>query len=179
MCFARGRRLNRSSLEHLEWNPDDVGIFGRVLVDGDSPLVRGRLPVLVITLQVVVLAPQGASRDLFAEQLGSKGAQSHDVGDGVGVPSLREHRDRDHAPDVSAKISFLADRVDHFTKDFSFRDGLSGALAMHAGILPPKGFDLRSENLSEVVVNLVGILQGIAIDQQGRGFFNGLLLFRS
>ena len=65
-------------------------------------------PVLV---QLVRLAAQRAADDLLAEELGAEGADAEDVGDGVRVPALGEHRDGDDAADGAAELARLADRV--------------------------------------------------------------------
>ena len=54
---------------------------------------------------------QAASNHLFTQQLAGEGAQTHDVGDGLGVPALGEHPDGNHVLYVLAGFADLADRV--------------------------------------------------------------------
>ena len=61
--------------------------------------------------RVVGGAPQAAPNHLFTQQLAGKGAQTHDVGDGLGVPALREHPDGNHVLDALAGLADLAYRV--------------------------------------------------------------------
>ena len=61
-------------------------------------------------------AAQAAADDLLAEELGAEGADAEDVGDGVGVPALGEHRDRHDAADLLAELARLADGVHHLAQ---------------------------------------------------------------
>ena len=82
-------------------------------------------PVLV---QIVGLAAQRAADDLLAKKLRAEGADAEDVGDGVGVPPLGEHRDRDDAADRLAELARLADGVHHLAQQVLVGDVL-GLLA--------------------------------------------------
>ncbi len=89
------RRDDRLGRE-VERNAEDVGVL-----DVEQALL----------VQVVGLAAQRAADDLLAEELRAEGADAEDVGDGVGVPALGEHRDRDDAADRLAEPARLADGV--------------------------------------------------------------------
>ena len=83
------RRLRRRDDRlggEVEGNAEDVGVF-----DVEQALF----------VQVVGLAAQRAADHLLAQKLGAEGADAEHVGDGVGVPALGEHRDRDDAADAS------------------------------------------------------------------------------
>ena len=70
------RRLWRSDNglgREVEGNAEDVCVF-----DVEE----------IIVIEVVGLAAQRASDDLFAEELGTKSADAEDVGDGVRIPAL-------------------------------------------------------------------------------------------
>ena len=71
------------------------------------------MPVVV---DRVAHPPQAAADDLLAEELGAEGAHAEDVGDGVGVPALGQHRDADDAADVLAEPARLADGVHHLAQ---------------------------------------------------------------
>ena len=77
------RRDDRLGRE-VEGNAEDVGVL-----DVEQAFF----------VQVVGLAAQRAADDLLAQKLGAEGADAEDVGDGVGVPALGEHGDRDDAAD--------------------------------------------------------------------------------
>ena len=70
-------------------------------------------PILV---EVVRLAAQRTAYYLFAEQLRSEGAHAHHMADGVGIPSLGEHRNRHNAANRLAKLLWLAYRVHHLAE---------------------------------------------------------------
>ena len=57
----------------------------------------------------VVGAPQAAADDLLAEELALERAQAEDLGHVPRVPALREHRDRDQAAHLLARLPGLAD----------------------------------------------------------------------
>ncbi len=61
-------------------------------------------------------APQAAAHHLLAEKLGAERPHAEDVGDGVGVPALREHGDADHAPDALAEPVLPANGVHHLAE---------------------------------------------------------------
>ena len=54
---------------------------------------------------------QASANYLLAQKLGAKGADPENVGDGVGVPALGQHRHRDDATDLLAEASLAPDRV--------------------------------------------------------------------
>ena len=70
-----------------------------VLADGGHELERDAVHVGVLGGEEAVLvglvgaAAQAAADDLLAQELGAERADAEDVGDGVGVPALGEHRD--------------------------------------------------------------------------------------
>ena len=85
------RRLRRGDDRlggEVEGDAEDVGVL-----DVEEALL----------VQVVGLAAQGAADHLLAEELGAEGADAENVGDGVGVPALGEHGDRDDAADRLAE----------------------------------------------------------------------------
>ena len=75
----------------------------------DIHILRGEAAGLRV--EVVGGAAEAPADDLFAEQLRSEGAQTHDVGHGLRVPALGEHPDRDHIADAFAGLAALADGV--------------------------------------------------------------------
>ena len=93
------RRLRRRDDRlggEVERDAEDVGVL-----DVEQALL----------VQVVGLPAQRAADHLLAEELRAEGAHAEDVRDGVGVPALGQHRDRDDAADRAAKPAVLADRV--------------------------------------------------------------------
>ena len=93
----RNDRLRRE----VERDTEDVGIL-----DVE--------PVLFV--QVVRVPTQAAPDHLLAQELRAEGAHAQNVGDGVGVPALRQHRDRNHAADgftnLTAKLGLTSKRRD-------------------------------------------------------------------
>ena len=124
-------------------------------------------PVLV---EVVGLAAQRAADHLLAEELRAEGAHAEHVGDGVGVPALGEHRDRDDAADLLAEPAGLADGVHHLAQQVLVGDVL-GLLAVAGALddLAPEALDLVGGHGAEVVVQRLAGFELLAVDQQGVG----------
>ena len=104
------RRLRRGDDRlgrEVEGNAEHVGIF-----DIEQTFF----------VQVVGLAAQGAADDLLAQELRAEGADAEDVGDGIGVPALGEHRDGDDAADGAAELAGLADGVHDLAEQFLVGD---------------------------------------------------------
>ena len=93
---ARGGRLDLDGLARRLGRGDDR-LGGEVERDAEDVGVLDVEEAFFV--QVVGLAAQRAADDLLAQELGAEGADAEDVGDGVGVPALGEHRDGDDAAD--------------------------------------------------------------------------------
>ena len=120
----------------VEGNAEHVGIF-----DVEESFL----------IQVVRLAAQSASDDLFAEQLRSKGAHAEHMGDGVGVPPFGEHGNRDDAANVAAEPAFLADRIHDLPEDQHIVDLFRlDLLAAALDDLSPELFKFRSCGFAKV-----------------------------
>ena len=114
------------------------------------------------------MAPERAPDRLLAQQLSPERPNAEHVGDGVRVPSLGEHRDRDHATDRVAERARLPDGVHHFTKQVLVGDVVSvTAVAGARDALLPEALNLVGGDLAEVPVQRVAGLELNAIDQQG------------
>ena len=85
-------------------------------VEGDAEHVRVLDVEDLVFVEVVGLPAKRPADDLLAEELSTKCAYSEHVGHGVGVPTLRQHRDGDDAAGFSAEPSGLADRVHGLAK---------------------------------------------------------------
>ena len=101
-----GRRDHRLRRE-VERDAEDVGIL-----DVEQAFV----------VELIGLAAQGAADHLLAEELRAEGADAQDVGDGVRVPALGQHRDRDDAADLLAEPALLADRVHDLAEQIGVGD---------------------------------------------------------
>ena len=90
--------------------------------------------------------------------------------DGVGVPSLREHRDGDDAADRFAEAVFLADSVHDFAKKALVGE-VFGLLPVAGALddLSAKTLDLVGGHGAEVVVESLAGFKLFAINQQGVG----------
>ena len=118
-------------------------------------------------VQVVGLAAQGAADDLLAQKLRAEGADAEDVGDGVGVPALGEHRNRDHAADRAAELAGLADGVHDLAEQFLVGDVLGGAgVAGALDDLAAEALDLVGGHVAEVVVEGIAGFELLAVDEQ-------------
>jgi hypothetical protein len=107
--------------------------------------------------------------------LGSEGADAEDMGDGVRVPALGEHRDGDDAADLLAKLVRLPHRVHHFAEEVLVGEvlglpGVAGAL----DDLAAETVDLVLCHAPEVVVEGFAGLELFAVDQRVLGLGYGL-----
>jgi len=85
----------------VEGNAENVGIF------------HIEEPFLV---QVVGLTTESSSDDLLAKELRAEGADAENVSDRVRIPTLGEHRHRNHAPDGAAELTGLTHGVHDLTQ---------------------------------------------------------------
>ena len=149
------RRLRRGDDRlgrEVEGNAEDVGVF-----DVEQPFL----------VQVVGLAAQRAANDLLAQELRAEGADAEDMGDGVGVPALGEHRDRDDAADGAAELAGLADGVHDLAEQFLVGDVVAGAgIAGALDDLAAEALDLVGGHAAEVVVERVAGFELLAVDEQ-------------
>jgi hypothetical protein len=104
-----------------EWHAVDLGVLGGeaagVGVDG------------------VTTSAQPAPDYLLAQQLAAERADPEDVGDGVCIPALGEHGDRDDAADVLAELAPLADGVHRLAQQV----GVGELVDVGAGVAQPVG----------------------------------------
>ena len=148
------RRDDRLGRE-VEGNAEDVGVF-----DVEEALL----------VQVVGLAAQRAADDLLAQKLRAEGADAEDVGDGVGVPALGEHRDGDDAADGAAELAGLADGVHDLAEQFLVGDVVAGSRVAGAlDDLAAKALDLVGSHAAEVVVERIAGFELLAVDEQRVG----------
>ncbi len=79
--------------------------------------------------------------------------------DGIGIPALGQHRDRDHAADRLAKTVFTAYGVHHLAEQVLLGNALGGALVAGAlNDLAPEPLDLVVGGCAEVGVQRVPAL---------------------
>ena len=113
---------------------------------------------------------QAAADDLFAEQLGAEGAHAQDVGDGVGVPSLGEHGDRDDAAHRLAQAPLAADGVHDLAENVFVGQRLfPGGRPFALGFLVAELFDFGTGGGAEVRVERFAGVHLLAVDQEGVG----------
>jgi hypothetical protein len=132
-CAAGGDERERDAV--------DLGVLGVETFELRRPLRR----VDAGQRRGVAHAAQPAADDLLAEQLRAERADAEDVRDGVGVPPLGEHGDRDDALDLLAELAGLADGVHHLAEQVLVGD----LLDIPAG-----------EALAQVVLELVNLAAG-------------------
>jgi len=77
-------RSNDRLRSEIEGNAEDIRVF------------HIEQPFFVLFVRH---ATQRTPNDLLAKELGAEGANAENMGDGIGIPSLGEHRDRDDAAD--------------------------------------------------------------------------------
>jgi hypothetical protein len=99
--------------------------------------------------------------------LRAEGAQPHDVGDGIGVPAFGQHRHGNHAANVGTECIGLAYCVDDFTQQIPIGELFDALVGVTLPVFALETFDFRAEYLLETVVDLAGVFEGIAVDEQG------------
>src|SRR5260370_22033516 len=62
---------------------------------------------------------QASSHDLLTEQLRGECPQTHDVRDGLRVPSFRKHADRDYVLNFFSRLAFATYRIHLSPQEFS------------------------------------------------------------
>ncbi len=89
------------------------------------------------------------------------------MGDGVGIPSLGEHRDRDDAADRTAKLAGLADGVHDLAEQFLIGDVLAGAgIAGALDNFAAKALDFVGSHAAKIVVERIARFELLAVDEQ-------------
>ncbi len=106
--------------------------------------------------------------NLFAQKLRAEFADAADVRDRVRIPAFSEHGNGDDTADVRAERVAFADGVDDFAENFGIFDALSRTLAVDAGVFFFEAFDFRREHALELLVNLPGVFEGVAVNEQCR-----------
>ena len=108
---------------------------------------------------------QAAADHLLAEQLRAEGADAQNVGDGVGVPALGEHRDADHALDVLAELAGLADGVHHLAEQVFVGEVLGVAAGEAGAVFGLELLDFAGGDLLEVVAHRLAGFELLAVHQ--------------
>ena len=145
-----GSVVGAAARDEGERHAVDLGVFGVEM----AVLVGG-----------VAHAAQGAADHLLAQQLRAEGAHAEDVGDGVGVPALGEHRDADDALDVLAELARLADGVHHLAQQVFVGEVLGVAAGEAGAVLGLELVDFAGGDLLEVVAHRLAGFELPAVDQ--------------
>ena len=111
---------------------------------------RVEMPLLV---GGIAHATQPPSDHLFAKQLRAEGAHAQNMGDGVGIPTLGEHRDADHALDVFAELAGLAYGVHDLTEQIFVGQILRIATGEAGAVFGLEFFDFPAGDLLEFVAH--------------------------
>ncbi|MGA7263084.1 MAG: hypothetical protein WBX30_19625 [Stellaceae bacterium] len=111
---------------------------------------------------------QRAADDLLAQQLRAESPDAENVGHGVRVPALGQHRHRDDAADALAEAAGFADRVHDLAQKILGADLLAGMVVAGAlNEIAPEALDLIRCHCAEVLVECVAGFELFAVDQQG------------
>ena len=107
---------------------------------------------------------------MLAEELRTERANAENVSHGIGVPSLRQHRNGHYAADGTTKLSGLADRIHDLAQQFLVGDvvasvGVAGALD---NFTTKAVYFVRSHR-AEIVVQRVTGFKLLAIDKERVG----------
>ncbi len=85
------------------------------------------------------------------------------MGDGVGIPSFREHGDGNHTADMRTEKTFLANGVDYLPQNIAVGDLFNRFVGMGQAVFPFERRNLRGKYLFEIVAHLVAIFKCIAV----------------
>ena len=147
----RFRRRGRTVLPALvgqegEGHAEDVDVF--------------RLEQLRIRVHLVGRTAQAAPDHLLAEELAGEGAETHDVGDGLRIPALRQHPDRNHVLYPLARMTGAAHRIHLQAEHLGLL--LSGQLAraVFVGVVP-------AGNLGDRFLGGFGRVEHLGVDMEG------------
>jgi hypothetical protein len=88
------------------------------------------------------------------------------VGDGVGVPSLGQHRDRNDAADRLAEAAGLADRVHHLAQQRFVVERFGADPREPLAQLATKRLDLACGNLLELGAETLAAVDLLAVDEK-------------
>ena len=92
-------------------------------------------------------------------------SNAEDVGDGVGVPALGEHRNAHDAADVGAELALLADGVHDLTQQVLVRELVGVGAGVALAVLGLELGDLQTGGLLEVVLERLAGLELGRVDQ--------------
>ena len=107
MAFESARASKSISSAKCSWQCASTA-------SNDAVGVRATLAVFMRDRNPIVY---DAADDLLAEELRPEGADPEDMSDGVGIPSLGQHRDGDDATNLFPELAWLADGVHHFAEE--------------------------------------------------------------
>ena len=147
----------------LWWS--DYGFGGEV--EGDAEHI-GVLDIKnIVFVEVVGLAAQRPADDLFAEQLCAEGANSEYMGDGVGIPALRQHGDGYDAAGIATEATGFPHGVHGLAQQLLIREvfGLTSVSRALDDLLP-ESCDFIARRSPEVFVQCVTGLQLLTVDEQ-------------
>ena len=154
----------------------DNGLGGKVKGNAENV---GVLDIeFSILVQIIRLPPQRAPDDLLAQQLCAKRANAQNVRDGVGVPALGQHRNRNDTANRFAQASGLADRIHHFAQQILV--GEIVRLSLVAGALQnfaAKAFNLIRRHTAKIRVQRFARLELLAVNQQRVGTRERIAIF--
>ena len=149
--LLRGRVRQRSvGGDEVERHAVHLGVLGvepAVVVDG------------------VGASTQRTPDNLLAQQPGTKGTDTENVGDRVGVPTFGEHVHADHAAHALTEATLLANGVHHFAQQVLIVEGLDIDRWVTTPQLDLVLLDLMRGGLLEVILHSVAGLQLSGVDQ--------------
>ena len=125
-----------STLKRIKWHTNDTSIFWRELIGYILRLISAEfLPIYLLTSQIVrnhiiTLSSQSSSHHLLTKQLTAKGSDSTNMSNGIGIPSLGEHRDTYYTLDLSTKFARLTHCIDYLSQYISITDIVGSSRSM-------------------------------------------------
>ena len=172
---AREDHLQRRPLLHrrnacqLLWWLDGCDLGLRRKVERDAHDV-GVLDIeQSIVIQVIGVAAQTATDDLFAEELSAESSDPENMGHGICVPAFRQHGDGDDAANLLPESALLPNGVHHLAQEvgvgqFSYL-ARSGSLRDLALVL----FNFERSRPAEIIVQRFAGFELLAVDQERVG----------
>lgn len=128
-------------------------------------------------LRDITSPSQPASDDLLAQELRPKSPHAEDVGDRIGIPTLRQHGNADHAFHVLAQLAGLTYCIHDLAQQIFIRQFLGITTGETHPILSLEFFDLHFRDLLEFIAHGLAAFELRAVNEYGIGAAEPLALF--
>ncbi len=129
-----------------------------------------------IIIKFIRLTAQGTANNLLTKKLGSKGPDSENMGDSIGIPAFIQHGNRDNASDGFTKLPLFANCVHRLPEQILVSYIFSPDLIACALVnLIPETLNSLSSHFSEIFIQCITGLQLLTVYKQGARQSKGII----